>query len=141
MNVFGMLQVSGSALAAERLRAEVAAANMANAESTRTSEGGPYRRREVVMAGSDATLFNARLESASSQMVKVLEVREDQRAPIERYSPGHPDANAEGYVAYPDINPVTEMADLLTAVRSYQLNIAAVNASKQMVQQSLEILR
>lgn len=141
MNVFGLLKVSGSALGAQRYRAEIAAANMANAESTRTPEGGPYRRKEVVLAGGSGLSFRSQLASASAQSVRIADVREDTAPPLLRYEPGHPDADENGYVAYPNINPVTEMADLLSAVRSYQLNIAAVNAAKQMAQQSLEILK
>ncbi len=141
MNVFGMLQLSGSALWTERFRAEVAATNMANAESTRTEEGGPYRRKEVVVAGTSGGTFRNALANAGNQGVRVVEVRSDDSPALTRYEPNHPDADANGYVAYPNIDPVTEMTDLLSAVRSYQLNIAAINAAKQMAQQSLDILK
>ena len=141
MNVFGMLETSGAALGVERFRAQVAAANMANAESTRTEEGGPYRRKQVVVGTNGAPTFRSAMDEVSESQVRVLEVRDDESAPVLRYDPSHPDASKEGYVAYPNINPVVEMADLLGATRAYQLNIAAVNAAKQMAQQSLEILR
>jgi flagellar basal-body rod protein FlgC len=147
MNLFGVMQVSGSALGAERLRAEVVAGNMANAESTRTPEGGPYRRKQVVFE-SAAPKFQLALSGASGGTasaglngVHVREVTADATPPVMRYEPGHPDANAEGFVAYPAINPVVEMTDLMGAMRSYQMNAAAINASKQMIQQSIDLLK
>jgi flagellar basal-body rod protein FlgC len=141
MNVFGMLEMSGAALGVERFRAQVAAANMANAESTRTEEGGPYRRKQVVLGTRAGATFRSAMEELSGGNVRVEEVRDDDSAPVLRYDPAHPDANQDGYVAYPNINPVVEMTDLLGATRAYQLNIAAVNAAKQIAQQSLEILK
>jgi flagellar basal-body rod protein FlgC len=145
MNLFGVMQVSGSALGAERIRSEVTAANLANAESTRTEEGGPYRRKQVVFASQNAPSFRNTLagtaQGGQARGVLVRDVVNDPAPPIMRYEPSHPDANEAGYVAYPNINPVAEMTDLLSAVRSYQMNVAAVNASKQMIAQSIDILR
>jgi flagellar basal-body rod protein FlgC len=164
MNLFGVMDISASALQAERVRAEVVAANMANAETTRTAEGGPYRRQHVVFqeAGGDGFAesllasgksggvgmsgggsgFGSGLGSATVQGgVKVAGVLSDQSAPLERYDPQHPDAGPDGYVAYPDINPLTEMVDLMGATRSYGLNATAVQAEKNMVASSLEILK
>ena len=143
MNLFGILEVSASALAVQRQRAEVVAANLANAETTRTDEGGPYRRKLVVLAPrrSSFQMELAGRMSGAARGVGVRAVVEDTAPAVVRYEPGHPDANAEGYVAYPNINPVTEMVDLMGAVRSYQANAAAVSATKQMIQQSLELLR
>ena len=166
MNLFGMMDISASALQAERIRAEVVAANMANAETTRTADGGPYRRQHVVFeqAGGDgfaSTLLSGgaggvagtglgswsagSLELASSGTVpggvEVAGVVSDESAPLERYDPQHPDAGPDGYVAYPDINPLTEMVDLMGARRSYDLNATAVQAEKNMVTSSLEILK
>lgn len=144
MNLFGILEVSASALAAQRQRAEVVAANMANAETTRTEDGGPYRRKQVVFAERMPRFQQVFASAASRNAAHGVEVRgvvDDPAAPIVRYEPGHPDADANGYVAYPNINPVTEMADLMSAMRSYQMNTATVQATKQMLQQSLEILR
>lgn len=143
MNLFGVMQVSASALGAERLRAEVVAGNMANAESTRTPEGGPYKRKEVVFESArDNAMQLAGTNSLSTVGgVRVRQIVADPSAPVMRYEPGHPDADASGYVAYPNINPAIEMTDLLGAVRSYQMNAAAVNASKQMIQQSIDILK
>jgi flagellar basal-body rod protein FlgC len=143
MNLFGMLEVSGSAMTAERWRAEVVAANMANAETTRTTGGGPYRRQLVVFRAHPVTRFPLLLASLRSQPgpgVRLDRVVEDSSPPPRRYEPGHPDADPAGYVSYPNINPVLEMADLLSAVRAYQLNAAAVQATKNMLQQSLQIL-
>jgi len=147
MSIFSALEVSGSALAAERQRAEVVAANMANAETTHTPEGGPYRRKEVVFASSGNLPFRIMLAGFHSTLantmpaVRVQRVVEDPTAPLMRYEPGHPDANKEGYVAYPAINPIQEMVDLMGAVRSYQLNASAITASKQMLQQAMELLK
>jgi flagellar basal-body rod protein FlgC len=143
MNLFGMLEVSGSALTAERQRAEVVTSNMANAETTRTAEGGPYQRQLVVFRARRAQPFPlmlAGLGSAATRGVHVDQVVPDAKAPIKRYQPGHPDADAQGFVAYPAIDPVEETADLLGAVRAYELNASAVQATKTMIQQSLDLL-
>jgi len=147
MNLFGMLEVSGSALAAERWRAEVVSANMANAETTRTPQGGAYRRQLVVFRARPLARFplllaglQGRLHQAAPEGVRVDRVVSDASPLPRRYEPGHPDADSAGYVTYPNVNPVMEMADLLSAVRSYQLNAAAVQAAKSMIQTSLEIL-
>jgi flagellar basal-body rod protein FlgC len=163
MNLFGVMDISASALQAERVRAEVVAANMANSETTRTADGGPYRRQHVVFQQVGGDGFADSLlgsSGAGSGMgssfvggmglaggsgvpggVKVAGVMSDQSAPLERYDPTHPDAGPDGYVAYPDINPLTEMVDLMGATRSYGLNATAVQAEKNMVTSSLEILK
>jgi flagellar basal-body rod protein FlgC len=143
MNLFGMLEVSGSAMSAERWRAEVVAANMANAETTRTPQGGAYRRQLVVFRARPLPRFPlllAGLRQRASEGVSVDRVIADSTALPRRYEPGHPDADGLGYVTYPNVNPVMEMTDLLSAVRAYQLNAAAVQAAKNMIQQSLQIL-
>lgn len=142
MNLFGMLEVSGSALAAERWRAEVVAANMANAETTRTPQGGAYRRQLVVFRAQPMQRFPLVLASLRHNQagVRVDQVVADPSPLPRRYEPGHPDADPQGYVNYPNVNPVMEMTDLLSAVRAYQLNAAAVQASKSMIQQALQIL-
>lgn len=148
MNLLGMMEVSGSALEAERIRAEVVAANMANAETTRTSEGGPYRRQHVVFTSTAARqTFAAQLMSGAGDAepeiggVRVSAVVADPGNPLRRFDPGHPDADKDGYVSYPDINPVTEMVDLMGATRAYGLNSSAVQAEKSMVASSLDILK
>lgn len=143
MNLFGMLEVSGSALAAERWRAEVVSANMANAETTRTPQGGAYRRELVVFRARPTPRFPlllTRLHPAQAEGVRVDRVVADPSPMPRRYEPGHPDADSEGYVTYPNVNPVMEMTDLLSAMRAYQLNASAVQAAKNMIQQSLQIL-
>ena len=147
MGVFDMLNISASALSAERQRAEVTAANLANAETTHTDTGGPYTRKEVVFsaaAGSQFhTVFNrlGRFPQVPTGSVQLTQVVDDTTPPLQRYEPGNPDANANGYVDYPAINPATEMVDLMGAVRAYQLNASAVNAAKQMIQESIDILK
>ena len=184
MNLFGLMETSGSAMEAERMRAEVVAANMANAETTRTADGGPYRRQEVVFAanGGDADFLNSMNESINSASagtvplgagiagpemagvgnasaptlppllplpgapnlapgVHISQVVEDPSPPLKRYDPGHPDAGPDGYVSYPDINPLTEMVDLMGATRAYGLNGSAVQAEKGMITSALEIAK
>jgi flagellar basal-body rod protein FlgC len=148
MNLFGVMEVSGSALEAERIRAEVVAANMANAETTRTAEGGPYRRQHVVFTSqAPQTSFASQLlgqaghGDAQIGGVRVTAVVADQGEPLRRFDPGHPDADKDGYVSYPDINPLTEMVDLMGATRAYGLNSSAVQAEKGMVSASLDILK
>jgi|SRR5579884_1579220 len=144
MNLFGMFSISGSALTAERQRAEVVTANMANAETTRGPDGKPYRRHLVVFrAGAAPSQFPTMLASYQHEGaagVRVERVLEDTTPPLRRYEPGHPDADPQGYVSYPAINPVEEMVDLMGAVRAYELNASAVQASKAMILDSLQIL-
>ena len=168
MNLFGLLETSGSAMQAERMRAEVVAANMANAETTRTASGGPYHRQHVVFAadrgdpgflntlneassiasgsGLASVLAQAALPTLSlpglgnaAPGVHITQVVEDPAPPLKRYDPGHPDAGPDGYVSYPDINPLTEMVDLMGATRAYGLNSSAVQAEKGMIASALEI--
>ena len=144
MNLFAMLEVSGSALTAERQRAEVVTSNLANQETTRTAAGGPYQRQLVVFHTRRMPRFPLMLAgfgSTAAKGVQVDQVIADPRPPVERYQPGHPDADAKGYVAYPAIDPVEETADLLGAVRAYELNASAVASIKSMIQQSLDLLR
>lgn len=153
MNLFGLMETSGSAMQAERIRAEVVAANMANAESTRTEAGVPYRRHHVVFASNDPVAdfgeamhlglgrSSALQQSEPAGGVRIAEVVEDSAPPLKRYDPGHPDAGPDGYVEYPDINPLTEMVDLMGATRAYGLNSSAVQAEKGMITSALDIVR
>lgn len=153
MNLFGLMETSGSAMQAERIRAEVVAANMANAETTRTESGGPYKRHHVVFAanptGSEFGDALHRMRPSLSGVpepeaaggVHIAEVVEDGAPAMKRYDPGHPDAGPDGYVAYPDINPLTEMVDLMGATRAYGLNSSAVQAEKAMIMAALDIAR
>jgi len=144
MDLSGTLAISASALRAERLRLDVIASNLANATTTRTAEGGPYRRRNVVfMAEPEESDFAATLEALSAERtregVKVVDVIEDPTPPRLVFDPGHPDANAEGYVAYPNVNPVAETVDLMAATRAYEANVQAVNATRRMAEAALSI--
>ncbi len=171
MNLFGLMETSGSAMQAERMRAEVVAANMANAETTRTANGAPYRRQHVVfaadagdpnfltpMSAASATpdqagefrsvmartgmpLLNLQGATGAAPGVHIAQVVEDPAPPLKRYDPGHPDAGPDGYVSYPDINPLTEMVDLMGATRAYGLNSSAVQAEKSMIASALEIAK
>jgi flagellar basal-body rod protein FlgC len=144
MDIQGTLAISASALRAERLRLDVIASNLANANTTRTAEGGPYRRRNVVFVSqaleSDfGATIEALAEAGAREGVRVAEVVEDTSQPRLVFEPGHPDANAEGYVAYPNVNPVAETVDLLAATRAYEANVQAVNATKRMAEAALAI--
>ncbi len=163
MNLFGVMDVSASALRAERVRAEVVASNMANAETTRTPDGGPYQRHHVVfeaegggsfqeslvsqMNGGSSGSFGSGFKSALGGFgaglsdgltaangapggVAVAGVISDASAPLRRYDPQHPDAGPDGFVAYPDINPLTEMVDLMGATRSYGMNASAITGGE-----------
>jgi len=145
MNLLGVLDISGSALTAERERAEVLASNLANAQTTRTAKGGPYQRQMVVFKTHQAgsSRFAGVLSGFSdrfAQGVEVTRVVADPTPPVQRYEPSHPDADGQGYVSYPAINPIEEMVNLMGASRSYEVNIAAVQATKNMISASLEIL-
>ena len=147
MNLFGMLEISGSGMTAERQRAQVVVSNMANAQTTHTPEGGPYKRQLVVFCAQHQpefpvmTLASTTGRTGAAEGVRVAQVVAEKKNPILRYEPGNPDADAKGYVAYPNIDPVEEMTDLLGAVRAYELNASAVQAAKGMIQQSLDLLK
>ena len=139
MSLFGGLEISASALTAERLRMDVVAENLANAQTTRGADGQPYRRKEVILQERGGG-FGGRLEAAMGG-VEVAGIAQDQ-TPLKRvYDPGHPDADADGYVAMPNVDTVTEMVDLIGAQRAYEANVTAMQAAKQMFARTLELLR
>jgi len=145
MSLFSALSVSASGMAAQRTRAELLTENLANAETTRTPGGGPYRRKDAVFVTTSAqtdfhSMFASQLD-AQPQGVAVSEVVVDSSDPVMRYLPGHPDANPDGYVAFPRINPAEDMVDLMSTSRGYQANVSAISAIKDMIQKSLDILR
>ena len=143
MSLLDALSVSASGMSAQRQRTELLVENLANADTTRTPEGGPYRRKDVVFA-SDPGSFSSLYENAVSNDnvgVRVADVVTDTREPEKRYMPGHPDADKDGYVAYPRMNAAEDMVDLLNASRSYQANVSAISAVKDMLQKSLELFR
>jgi flagellar basal-body rod protein FlgC len=131
---------SASALNAERTRIEVAVSNLANAESTRGPDGQPYRRRAVVLS-SDPGVFDDRLRDSGAVGVKVVRVVEDDSAFKRRYEPSHPDADPDGFVAVPNVEPAEEMVDMLSAARAYQANLTAINLVRDMVQRALELAK
>ena len=135
------LDISASGLSAQRTRMNVLAENLANADTTRTEDGGPYRRKLVVFGNESPLTFPQALDAEQSTLVKVVEVTESDDSPRVVYQPSHPDANAEGYVTLPNINPVLEMVDLLAATRAYEANVTAVQAAKSMYTKALEIGR
>ena len=142
MSLFASLQVSASGMAAQRTRAELLVENMANAETTRTPEGGPYRRRDAVFSTEmQSSPFSAVFQNELANGVGVADIVTDDREPERRYLPGHPDADANGYVEFPRMNPAEEMVDLLSASRSYQANVAAMSAVKDMIGHSLDIMK
>ena len=142
MSLFSAIQVSSSGMSAQRMRAEMLVENMANAETTRTPEGGPYRRKDVVFTTDiQSSPFSAVFQSELGTGVKVADVITDSSAPDMRYVPGHPDADENGYVAFPKMNPAEEMVDLLNASRSYQANVSAMTAVKDMITNSISIMK
>lgn len=146
MDFFNALDVSASALTAERTRMNLISNNLANANTTRTPEGGPYRRKDAVFAARPIDgSFERRLSAASSGQpiggVEVVDIVEDQRPPRMQYDPGHPDADPRGYVAMPNVSAVEEMADMIAATRAYEANVTAAQAAKSMALKTLEIGR
>ncbi len=147
-SIFTAIDTSASGLTAQRLRMDVIAGNIANVETTRTPEGGPFKRQLLVFASkTDLTMqkfpflpmkLKTQMESPGDG-VKVLEISKDPSAPRLKYDPSHPDANNEGYVAYPNIDVVKEMVDMISASRAYEANITAINAAKGMVSKALTI--
>lgn len=143
MSLFRALEASASALTAERVRMEVAASNLANANTTRAAGGGPYRRRVVffapLMQHLAASWGGAPVSDSTG--VVVAGIVEDPSPPRRVYDPGHPDADGEGFVALPNVNPVMEMADLMASARAYELNTVVFNTVKQVILKALELGR
>lgn len=138
------MRVSASGMTANRIRMNTISSNMANIQTTRTPEGGPYRRKDVLLeAIPDGKTFADVLVDTDKKVarVQVTDINVDRRAPILKYEPDHPDANADGYVAYPNINLMEEMANMMAASRAYEANASALNASKSMAMTALEIGR
>ena len=143
MSLFDTLSVSASGLTAQRQRAEVLVENIANSDTTRTAGGGPYRRKEVVFE-SQATggPFSSVLQNQMDRQpegVAISQIVTDQSEPDKRYLPGHPDADKDGYVAFPKVNPAEDMVDLMGASRGYGANVAAISAVKDMINRSLDL--
>ena len=148
MGLFDGLDVSASALTAQRLRMDVTAENLANAQTTRGANGQPYRRKEVILQEISQGGFGAQLSSAmglggarAAGGVQVAQIAEDATPGKLVYDPGHPDANAQGYVRMPNVDTVTEMVDLIDSSRSYEANVTAMNSTKQMMAKTLDLLK
>ena len=146
MSLFSALTVSATGMSAQRTRAALLVENIANSETTRTPDGGPYRRKDAIftteqVGSAFGTEFEAQVGGAQLSGVRVASIATDTRDPEKRYMPGHPDADAAGYVAMPRVNPAEDMVDLVSASRSYQANVSAMSAVKDMIQKSIDLLR
>ena len=144
MSLLSALSVSSSGMAAQRTRAEVLVENIANAETTRTPDGGPYRRKDAIFSSQAVpSPFASELDSELNGLtgVSVSGISIDSREPERRYMPGHPDADPDGYVKMPRMNPAEDMVDLMGASRSYEANVSAISAIKDMIQRSIDLLR
>ena len=151
MGFFDGYNVSSSGMSAQRTRINVVSANIANAKTTHTAEGGPYKKQQVVFEdvllasgkktnSNEVEATNNKNSDISLRGVGVKSIIQSDAKPVMRYEPAHPDANEQGYVAYPDINPVIEMVDLIEATRSYEANVASFNTHKNIDSKTLEIL-
>lgn len=143
---FTGMRISGSGIAAQRMRMNTISSNIANINTTQTPEGGPYRRKDVVFESMpDAKSFGEIVSptgaNSNFQRVQVSDILSDRKAPLLKYEPDHPDANSEGYVAYPNINLMEEMTNMIQATRSYEANVSAMQATKDLALSSLEIGR
>ncbi len=145
MDILTGMRVSASGMAAQRTRMNTISSNIANINTTRSPEGGPYRRKDVVLESMpEAKSFGEILTSAPQkdvQRVQVTDVTVDRRAPLLKYEPDHVDADENGYVAYPNINLMEEMANMIQATRSYEANVSAMNATKDMAMTSIDMGR
>lgn len=140
MGIFSSIEIAASGLTAQRLRLDVIANNLANINTTRTPEGGPYRKQSVIFA--PRFLVKSLFPPLTvAEGVRVVGIKKDPSPPRMVYEPGHPDANPEGYVAYPNVNVVHEMVDMISATRAYEANVAVINAAKSMALKALEIGR
>lgn len=143
---FAGFRVSSSGMAAQRTRLNTISSNIANVNTTRTPEGGPYRKKDVVLEAMPdvknfGDILSARSPQSEVQKVLVTDIRSDMSAPLLKYEPNHPDANEEGYVAYPNVNLMEEMVNMIQATRAYEANVSAMQSAKDMVLSSLEIGR
>ena|ERR1044072_956853 len=144
MSIFSSLDISATGLTAQRQRIEVISSNLANANATRTEEGGPYRRKDLVFESTSPNdtfdqAFGTELEKLANRGVQVAGIYEDGSPFVRKYEPSHPHADKDGYVLYPNVNPIEEMVNLLSATRSFEANTQAVSAIKEIASKSLEI--
>ncbi len=142
MGMFDVLKISASGLRAQRVRMETIATNLANVHVTRTEDGGPYKKQSVVMTSADVSgkTFKGVFER-SMEGVDIEEITESEKPFEKTYDPGHPDADKDGYVTYPNVNVLEEMTDMISATRSYEANVNVISTVKHMFQKALEIAR
>jgi flagellar basal-body rod protein FlgC len=133
MGFFSTLNIAATGLSAQRIRINVISSNLANANTTKTESGEPYKRKDII--------FKELLEGEYRGGVRVEKVVEDKKPFVLKYEPGHPDANEEGYVQYPNVNPIEEMVNMIEASRSYEANVTVLNTAKQLAMRALEIGR
>lgn len=138
LDFFTAMEVSASGLSAQRARMNVASSNLANAQTTTTAAGGPYKRKDVVLQSADVPGTEGQLDGAIKG-VEVSQIKQDTAPPRLEYDPGHPQANAQGYVAYPNVNPVEEMVDMITASRAYEAGITTMSTAVSMAEKALGI--
>ena len=151
MSFFDGYNVATSGMSAQRTRINIVSANIANAQTTHTENGGPYKKQNVIFEevllksqkGTDKSGTNSSISGAQSNLrgVGIKEIVDSQNQPLLKYEPNHPEANADGYVAYPDINPVIEMVDMIEAMRSYESNVASFQTQKNMDTKTLDLLK
>ena len=140
MNLIDTLQITASGLSAQRLRWQTVASNMANARTTRTDEGGPYKKQLPILQAVRDSPFGTDLDQAMSQ-VQVMGVVDSDEPPVMVHDPGHPDADEDGYVAYPNVNILEEMVDLMTTARTYEANASVIEVTDTMANTALDIGR
>lgn len=148
MSLYGSIGISAQGLSAQRQRMEVISSNLANISTTQTAEGGAYRRRQIVLEAIPKSDFEENLNNYMNNEfddqingVRTTEIRLDPSPLIQKYEPNHPHADANGYVAYPNINPSLEMVDMVSTSRSYEANLSAVRSAKEMINNTMELLR
>lgn len=145
MDFFKSMEISASGLAAQRARMNILSANLANAQSTKGDEGGPYRRRDVVLSavpqGSEFEDYLDESYGTQAKKVQVVAIHKDTTAPRRVFDPSHPDADGQGYVSMPNIQVMTEMVNMIAATRAYEANVTAFNEAKTMASRALDIGR
>jgi flagellar basal-body rod protein FlgC len=141
LDFFTAMEVSASGLTAQRTRMNIASSNLANAQTTQAEGGGPYQRKDAVMSAQDVPAAANTAYARAVKGVAITEIQQDTAPPRLEYDPGHPDANPEGYVAYPNINPVEEMVDMITASRAYEAGITTMSTAVNMAERALGIGR
>ena len=148
MSLYGSIQISAQGLSVQRKRMQIVASNIANISTTQTPEGGAYRRRELVVEAIPKSEFQENLHNMMNNEyddeikgARATEVRLDPAPLIQKYQPSHPHADANGYVAYPNINPAIEMVDMVNTSRSYEANISAIRSARDMIRNAIDMLR